>query len=239
MVATPDTVRALVERHYEHHIAELDRCPSWRSLVEGRASREDYDAFTAQLIRTHIHSPARVAMLYAICPAKARARLQHNLLEELGTPGTLGHPALLLGLARAAGLEPLLPTLEGLADDDVQQVVTSRLIYPTLRELGLALCIEVFAFEVMLSSRASTMARFLAAHRGLDDQALLWFTHHAEVDVGHAEEAYETLAEYVEHYRIGAEDLETIADMATRENLFIKRYFGPSVHAEVRGMVSP
>ena len=36
-----------------------------------------------------------------------------------------------------------------------------------------------------------------------------------------------TLDDYIAHYDMDLDDAQTIADMVSRENLFIKRYFEP------------
>ena len=46
-----------------------------------------------------------------------------------------------------------------------------------------------------------------------------------------------TLDDYIAHYDMDLDDAQTIADMVSRENLFIKRYFEPLELAASRGLV--
>src|SRR5439155_1048412 len=81
-----------------------------------------------------------------------------------------GHPALLLVLARGAGLEARLPELEAAAAATLRQTVVDPLLYGSLRDVGLAALAEVTAFELMLSRVSSRIARALASHRGLSPE---------------------------------------------------------------------
>ena len=100
------------------------------------------------------------------------------------------------------------------------------MMFGTLKEFGFGLMVEVFSFEYMLSRISTPIATALREHRGLSAAAVEWFAHHSEVDIEHAEEAFVTLDDYIAHYDMDLDDAQTIADMVSRENLFIKRYFG-------------
>ncbi len=81
------------------------------------------------------------------------------------------------------------------------------------------------AFELMLSRVASRIQRLLATHRGLGPESLTWFSHHAEVDIAHAEQGLQHIETYVRYYGIDEEDASTIIELALRDNVFLKRYF--------------
>jgi pyrroloquinoline quinone (PQQ) biosynthesis protein C len=208
------------------------------ALETGRASRDDYDRFLGNVIRTHLRSPQLIAFLYALAPPTSAGNLLHNMLEELGMETDEGpaHPALLLVLARGAGLGPRLPELELLAAATLRQTVVDPLLYGSLRDVGLAALAEVTAFELMLSRVSGRIAGALATHRGLDAETLAWFTHHSEVDIQHAQQGLDNLVEYIRYYKIPADDATTIVEMALRENIYIKRYFGALSSAQAHGM---
>ena len=102
-----------------------------------------------------------------------------------------------------------------------------------MKDLGLAVLAEVSSFEFMLSRVSSTISRALALHGGYSSESLVWFDHHAEVDIGHAEQALDNLAAYIEYYRFDDEDARAIVEGAFRENVFLKRYFGDSAASVV------
>lgn len=227
-------LRDRVEALYAAQAAELTAHPEFRELEAGTAPRAAYDRFVSNVVRAHLRSPKIVAFLYALAPPAATEDLLHNLLEELGVspddaegPGeAASHPALLRALAEGAGLAGALPELERLAEADLRLIATEPLMYGTLKEVGLAALVEVIAFEWMLSRTASRIATALGAHRGLSAEALAWFTHHAEVDIGHAEQGLDAIRDYAAYYALTADDAATIAEMALRENVFVRRYFG-------------
>ena len=237
-------LRAHVEGLYAAQAAELTAHPAFQALEGGTAAPADYDAFLANVVRAHMRSPKIVAFLYALSPPASTDDLLHNLLEELGIESACGssavptvpvggagtadgtsHPALLRELAVGAGFGDRLPELERLAEDDIRTIATEPLLYGTLKEVGLAALVEVIAFEWMLSRTASRIARALAAHRGLAPASLAWFTHHSEVDVAHAEQGLDAVRDYAAYYAMDDADAATIAEMALRENVFVRRYF--------------
>lgn len=224
-------LRARVEALYAAQTAELADHPEFRALEAGTASRDAYDAFLSNVVRAHLRSPKIVAFLYALSPPAATEDLLHNLLEELGISAggaedESSHPALLRLLCEGAGLAERLPALEKLAEGDLRTLVSEPLMYGTLRDVGLSALVEVIAFEWMLSRTASRLATALATHRGLGPDVLAWFTHHAEVDVGHAEQGLDAIRDYATYYAIEPEDAATIAELSMRENVFVRRYFG-------------
>jgi heme oxygenase-like protein len=231
--------RRAIEELMEKHVAELVACPEWVALESGRAGAADYDRFLGNLIRTHLKSPQLIAFLYALAPPSSAGNLLHNMLEELGMETDEGpaHPALLLVLARGAGLGARLPDLEAAAAATLRQTVVDPLLYGSLRDVGLAALAEVTAFELMLSKVSGRIARALASHRGLSAETLAWFTHHSEVDIKHAQQGLDDLIDYIRYYEFSEDDATTIVEMALRENIFIKRYFGALSSAQAHGMV--
>ena len=80
------------------------------------------------------------------------------------------------------------------------------------------------------------MAAALARHRGLTPPALGWFTHHADVDIAHAEQGLDALEAHVRYYGLRDDEALTIVDMTLRENVFRRRYFRASLAMSGRGL---
>jgi pyrroloquinoline quinone (PQQ) biosynthesis protein C len=97
--------------------------------------------------------------------------------------------------------------------------------------------VEIIAFEYMLSRVAGRVARALGRHRGLPEVALRWFTHHAEVDLAHAEQGGEHLEAYIRYYGFLEEDAMAIVELTLRQNVYVKRYLGERALAQVAGML--
>jgi pyrroloquinoline quinone (PQQ) biosynthesis protein C len=220
--------RFQVESLLTRHVSELEAFEGFKALESGRASREEYERFLVNVVRTHLRSPQVLAFLYALAPPEAAENLAHNMLEEMGIEEESGvaHPSLLRNLATGAGLGDRLPELELAAQESLRQAICEPILYGTLREVGLASLVEVVAFEFMLSRVASRISQALARALGLSAQTLEWFTHHSEVDIRHAEQGIDNVLSYIRYYGFSDEDALTICDMALRENVFIKRYFG-------------
>lgn len=220
-------LRDAVEAAFTRQVDSLTSSAEFRALQDGRARPEDYDAFIENLARAHLRSPQLLAFLYALAPPAAAGDLRHNLLEELGLADAQGrpHPDLLRDLLAGAGLAHRLPQVEAAADEDLRRLVTEPLLFGTLREVGLAALTEIVAFEFMLARVAGRLARALAAHRGLPASALAWFTHHSEVDIGHAEQGLAGLEAYARYYDFTEDEALTIVELALRENVFLRRYW--------------
>lgn len=217
-------LRSRIERLFERQVESLTASAEFRALEDGGGQ---YDAFLENVARAHLKSPQLVAFLYALAPPATASDLFHNLLEELGLeePSARAHPDLLKDLLWAAGLGHRLAAIEAQAEDDLRRVIAEPLLYGSLREVGLAALTEIVAFEFMLSRVAGRIARALEAHRGLPAPALEWFTHHAEVDVRHAEQGLTDLVAYARYHEFAAEEALTIVEMTLRENVFARRYF--------------
>lgn len=240
-ISKPDFVRSRIEALYAKQVADFAGCREFQALEGGRATRDEYDRFIENVVRAHLRSPQLLAFLYSLAPPDAAQNLLHNMLEELGIEEEDGtaHPSLLRQLAVGAGLEARIPELERLADGDIRRIVTDPILYGTLREVGLAALTEIVSFEYMLSRVSSRIAKALTTHRGLSVATLLWFTHHSEVDIRHAEQGLDDLESYIRYYEFTDEDALTIVDMALRENVFIKRYFGEMALARANAMIDP
>ena len=229
-----------IEKLYRRAVNEFTACPDFTAIEAGTASKSDYDRFIMNVVRTHLRSPQLVAFLFSVSPPRAYSNLLHNMLEELGldNDSSVSHPALLRELAEGAGLGTLLPEVEARAAADVRQVIVDPILYPSLRDVGLAAMVEIEAFEYMLSRVASRIARALASHRGLSSQTVRWFTYHSEVDIEHAEQGLGNLEAFIAYYNIEGEDALTIAEIAMRENVFIKRYCGEDALGRVAERVA-
>jgi hypothetical protein len=212
---------------YQEHVNALTDSPDFRRFENGELSRDQYDRFILNVVRTHAKSPQLLAFLFSLAPPAATASVRGNMLEELGFADEHGaaHPALLEQLLHGAGLGHCSVEVRSLADMDMRRLVTEPLLYETLVQLGLSAMIEVTAFEYMLARVADRMATALATHRGLGAPAIEWFTHHGTVDIGHAEVGVRNLDTYVDYYSIDECDAATILDITMRENAFLKRYF--------------
>lgn len=222
------SLRTVIETRYQTSTDGFTGCAEFGLLESGKADRASYERFLANVVRAHLRSPKILAFVYAMAPSDASADLLHNLLEELGIEeaDATSHPDMLINMAKGAGMGDLLPQLEQRANEDLRQFIVDPLLYGTLKEVGLAALAEMVSFEYMLSRTASRIAAALHKHMGLSEEALAWFSHHAEVDSAHAAQGMTRLEQYIAYYDFSADDTETILDMALRENVFIKRYFG-------------
>lgn len=221
------TISSYVERIYQQQTTAFLGCDSFLNLEKGDATTAQYDAFICNVYQTHQNSPRYFSFLLCVTPPKATERIKHNLLEELGVDGEDGHahPDLLEELIRGSGLERHMPSLKQAAQSSMRETICEPFLYASLRELGLAAMVEVFSFEYMLAHASIRIADMLAKQRGLCENSLIWFRHHSEVDIAHAQEALLTLDDTVAYYDFDEEEAKDIIDMALRENVFIKRYF--------------
>lgn len=200
-------------------VAGLLACPAFRTLETGRAAREAYDGFLANVVRTHLTATERAAFLYAVAPpASAAGRLQ-VLLDRLH------HPVLLRQLASGAGLGSRLGAIEALAAADVRRAVVEPSPYRTLGEAGFAALLEVVAFDCLLARVAGPVVGVLGRHRGLGSTALRWWTERAEADGRRAAAGLDDLVHFVDYYALDATTARAIAGETFRENLFVRRYF--------------
>ena len=221
-------IRSLTESEYAAQTEAFAGSDLFQSLRYGKASREVYDGFIACLCRAHLNSPQILAFLYSLAPPRVAGAIEHNMLEELGRDEVgIAHPELLLRLARAAGFDRRARAeLKAQSREELRRLATDQILFGTLREFGLTVLLEVTCFEWMLSRMARPIADFLSQHRGLSKEALLWFTHHSEIDKRHAEEGLDAVLEYANYYEFAEPDFRTLSEIVFRENVFLKRYFG-------------
>ena len=227
------SIRALVESEYAQQTEEFAASSLFQALASGTAEPSAYDRFVASVCRNHLRSPQILAFLYAVAPPMVADRIKHNMLEEMGLDEEgVSHPGLLIKLAEAAGFDrEARRELETEAQEELRRICADPILYGTLKEVGLSVLLETTCFEWMLSRLASRIGRFLAEHRKLPAEALVWFSHHSEVDIRHAEEGLDSVVDYVGYYEFTPEDLQSILELTFRENVFIKRYFGEGLTA--------
>lgn len=232
--------RQALEAEYAAQCEAFAESDAFQSLEKGTANRQAYDSFIAGVCRTHLKSPQILAFLYSVAPPAAAELIKHNMLEELGLDAAgVSHPALLLRLIEGAGFnKKARRTLEAEAQDNLRRMCTDPILYGTFKEVGLGVMLEVTCFEWMLSRLANRMARFLRLHRGLERESLQWFSHHSEVDLRHAEEGLETVAEYLRYYEFDSGHATSILEITFRENPFLKRYFAESLTARFEPLVA-
>ena len=221
------TTRATVEKLYKSQTEEFSTCSQFQALETGKAISKEYEDFLANLCKTHMQSPKILGFLFALSPPRSTENVKHNLLEELGLEEVEeSHPDLLKKMMKVIGLnESKLKLLEEEAQEEIYRMCQDPILYGTIKEFGLHIMLEVFSFEWMLSRLASRIGNFLVKHRGCKKEDLLWLFYHSENDIQHAEEALDTLEEYVTYYKISEDTLNLISESAFRENIFIKHYF--------------
>ena len=221
------TISEYVQDIYQKQTAAVLECDAFLKLEKGEAEAKDYDSFICNVYQTHQNSPQYFSFLLCVSPPEATARIKHNLLEELGIDEDDGqaHPDLLEALIKGAGLEQHMQELKKAAQSSMRETICDPLLYASLRELGLAARVEVFSFEYMLAHASTRIANMLAEQHGLSEESLIWFRHHSEVDIAHAQEALLSIDDTYRYYEFDEEEAKDIIDMALRENVFIKRYF--------------
>ena len=228
------SIRSLVEAEYARQTEEFAASDLFQALERGTVQEvQAYDQFVARVCRNHLKSPQILAFLYAVAPPSVADQIKHNMLEELGLDEEgISHPALLIRLAEYAGFDAAARVELGrLAQEELRRICSDPILYGTLKEVGLSVLLETTCFEWMLSRLASRIGRFLGEHRKLPAEALVWFAHHSEVDIRHAEEGLDSVVDYVGYYEFTTEDLQSILELTFRENVFIKRYFGEGLNA--------
>lgn len=221
-------IRSSVEHYYKNQVQFFEQSTVFQQMELGDGSLDFYDQFIANLCQTHLKSPQILAFLYSIAPPEVILQIKHNMLEELGLDkAAICHPDLLYRLASAAEFDPKRQAeLTDTAQEQLRRICIEPLLFGTIKELGLSVLLETTCFEWMLSRLASRIGKALEIHRGLPSESLVWFYHHSEVDIRHAEVGLTSVVQYVEYYEIDLDELETILDITFRENIFIKRYFG-------------
>jgi hypothetical protein len=217
-------LRARLERDVDAFASH----PLFAALEWGCAEEDDYDAFLRRVALTHLKSPQLLAFLWALSPPSVAPGIRRRMLEESGLePDGLDSPARLERLLRAVGLGREVRDLHVQAQQDLQQAITRPLRCRTLRDIGLAVLIEVTAFDYLLASLAPRCLRFLRRYRNVPEDALGWFAQHGDTGRGRAEESLDQVAAYLAHYEIAEAEAQPVVDAVLQGNVFLQRYFGP------------
>jgi hypothetical protein len=202
--------------------------PLFCALEWGCSEQDDYDAFLRRVAVTHLKAPQVLAFLWAVSPPSITPGVRARMLEESGLePDGLDSPALLERLLRAIGLGREVRELHRQAQQELQQAITRPLRCCTLRDVGLAVLVEVAAFDYLLSRVAPRCLRFLRQYRRVPEDALEWFARHGEAGPARADETLDQVATYLAHYAIAEMQARPVIYAALQGNLFLQRYFGP------------
>ena len=222
-MSVEDAVKDLMERTTSEALAD-ERI---QALLSGQMSREEVRAFFRSFIVTHLNSVQILAFLFSMAPRGASDLVRENLLEEMGLEESeKAHPDMLIDLAQGLGFSQQdVLRLSAEADEVRRNFSSSRVLYASLRDLGLSMLLETVAFESFLSRVSDRIAESLTTHYGLSDEAVQWFTLHGELDVRHAEEGRQTILGYASHYRFRHDEFEKIASKTFAENVVLNRYF--------------
>jgi hypothetical protein len=217
-------LRARLERDVDAFASH----PLLANLEWGCAEREDYDEFLRRIALNHLKAPQVLAFLWAVSPPPVAPGVRQRMLEESGLdPDGLDSPTRLERLLRAAGLGREVRELHLQAQRDLQHAITRPLRCRTLRDVGLAVLIEMAAFDYLLASMAQRCLQFLHQHRGISPDGLMWFSHQIEAGQTRAEETLDQVDAYLGYYEIDPAEAQPLVDAVLRGNLFLERYFGP------------
>lgn len=227
------TIRSQVEAVYKTQTDVFATSTEFQTVEQGRVAAGVYRQFLSDLCKAHIQSPKILAFLYSVAPPHSSEHVKHNLLEEMGLEESEeSHPQILAKTMAAAGFDQVaLARIEEEAQGEVRRMCTDPFLYGTLKEFGLHILLEVSSFEWMLSRLATRMGNFLVKHHRMKQDDLLWFFYHSEKDIQHAEEALDTIVDYVDYYGFSADEFNIILDIVFRENVFLRRYFPRGIGA--------
>lgn len=220
-------IRSHVEKTYQAQTEAFSNSPQFQAHETGKVAKTKYSTLLANISITHMQSPKILAFLFSISPPNSTDRVKQNLLEELGyEEAEESHPDLLRNVMKGAGFDDTtIKRLEQTAQEEIRNKCNSPMMYATIKEFGLHMLLEVSSFEWMLSRLATRMGDFFTNHGGCKKDDLLWFYFHAEKDIQHAEEALDTIVDYVDYYGISTEEVSMIIDVVFRENIYMKHYF--------------
>jgi len=204
--------------------------PLFASLEWGCAEPEDYDGFLRRVALNHLKAPQVVAFLWSLSPPPVAPGIRHRMLEESGLEADgLDSPARLERLLRGAGLGQEVRDLHLQAQQDLQEVITRPLRCPTLQDAGLAVLLELAAFDCLLGSIAARCIKLLHQHRGIGMDALSWFARYTQAGHVRPEETLDQVGAYLAYYEIDPSAAQATADAVLQGNVFLQRYFGPVV----------
>lgn len=229
------TNRKLFELWYQKLHKQCIDSSHYQKLIDGSFKKQDLENIIKNICKSHLRSPQILAFLYSIVPPSATYHMKENLLEELGVDDDQSsHPDLLLLLCKSSGLDgENIRKIQNEADQVLKNKITEPLMFGSLKEVGLNVMLEVIGFEWFLSREASNLGNALKKGLSLTQESLIWFYHHSEVDIAHAEEGLDALVEYVTYYDLDAETVEIIGEITFRENIFLKRYFDLQVESGI------
>ena len=227
--------RSVFEHWYQKLHLQFTQHDGYGQLLAAGCSREAAVRLIENICRSHLRSPQILSFLFALAPPSALDQLKGNLLEELGLHGgKASHPELLRRLAEQVGITgERWQALEVKSEQVLKSRVLEALLFPSLRDLGLNIMLEVFAFEWFLSREAAVIGRSLRRVLCLSDDTLEWFFLHSEVDIAHAEEGLRTLVAYVNYYELDEESVRNIGEITFRANVFLKRYFDRQIESGI------
>lgn len=213
--------------------AEVDRFiahGATRALLAGEVDRGEAERFALAVALTHLCSPQVFALIYSLAPTDTRYALD-NLREELGDEGG-GHPAMFRPLFDALGYSAAARVrIAAAAWRELQREFTEVLPYRTIGEWGLALLLEVGAFEWMLAREAAPLGDALRRGLKVEPAAVQWFEHHAVADQAHAEQFLGAVDSYVAAYGLDAGTVGEIVEQVFVRNVFVRWYVESSAAA--------
>lgn len=163
--------------------------PFYRRWEAGQVTREELAHYAAQYRHFEASLPGFLAELEAALPeGRARHLVAANLADERGDP--VPHLELLERFAGAVGAvaEPPTPATRSLLA-----------VYAELLAEGAGPALAGFlAYESQAAEVAASKAAGLRRHHGLDDQAVSFWEHHAEVDRRHGDWLRDALGELLD-----------------------------------------
>ena len=163
--------------------------PFYRRWERGEVTISELATYAGQYRHFEAYLPIFLGSLIAGLPeGPARELVAANLADEQGDP--IPHLELFDRFAGAVGAKP-----------DAPSPATSALLAAyrlLLAEGPLAALAGFVAYESQASDVARTKADGLRRHHGLDDAAVSFWQHHADVDARHAAWAWSALGELTE-----------------------------------------
>jgi pyrroloquinoline quinone (PQQ) biosynthesis protein C len=148
---------------------------------------DELRAYAAQYRHFERYLPSYLERLVAILPdGDARTLMQANLADELGDP--VPHVQLFERFAVAIGAEEVEPSLAMAALLGTYEAL--------LDEGSTAALAGLVGYEAQASEVAARKASGLREHHGLADEAVSFWTHHAEADVRHGSWSFDALASW-------------------------------------------
>ena len=211
--------------YFESATLRFTQDTRFQALEQGVAPSADCAAFLANVCRVHIPSVRIMSFLYSVSAPAAATALRHNLLEEMGLEdGEVPHSELLRPLALRSGV--LWETLEREADERIRRWIAGANHPLGLRGIGLEALIEAVAYEWMLAHVSSRIGTSLRNHYGFKETEIIWYRHHSEADVRHAEQGLDAILAYAQHHRLSPAQLTDSLARVLDARPFESAYFG-------------